>query len=135
MKHLLALALLVSAAPAQAQNYIAFHSPSENIQCAIYGGDYAGARCDMVELTPSFTKPPPDCDFDWGFSFGVDPQSGKGYLACVSDAVADPAGLTLDYGAQIGLAGITCTSAKTGMRCTNTAGHGFAISKAKQSLF
>ena len=128
------LALMFLASPAFAGDYVNFHSPSGNIQCAISTGDYAGVRCDMSELTPSFTKAPPDCEFDWGSSFAVDAK-GKGYLACVSDAVANDEGLELGYGKSISLDGFTCKSEKSGLTCTNKSGHGFSISKAKQRLF
>jgi hypothetical protein len=135
MKRIALICLYVMSGTAQAQDYIAFHSPSGNIQCAIFAGDYAAARCDMSVLTQTFTTPPRECEFDWGFSFGVEPHSPKGYLACVSDAVADRSGIELGYGQDLSLAGITCLSEKTGMTCTNAEGHGFSIAKAKQSLF
>jgi hypothetical protein len=75
----------------------------------------------MSQLTPSFTAPSKGCEFDWGASFGVDPGSRKGYLACVSDAVADGAGIEVGYGQEVSLAGITGTSLKTGMTCVNPA--------------
>lgn len=128
-------AFAVLAGPALADDYVPFHSPSGNIQCAIVTGDFAQVRCDMAELTPSFTRQPNSREFDWGFSFAVELDSRKGYLACVSDAVADPGGLELGYGKQIDLGGFICISEKSGMTCTNPAGHGFAISKAKQRVF
>ena len=135
MSHrILTLALTLIAAPALADDYLAFHSPSGNIQCGMSTGDYAQVRCDMAELTPTYRKAPADCEFDWGSSFAVD-AGGKGYLACVSDAVADPGGVELGYGKSISLGPFTCTSEKSGMECTNLGGHGFRISKAKQSLF
>lgn len=132
LRPLITLALLTS--PALAGDYVGFHSPSGNIQCAISTGDYASARCDMSVLTPSFTKPPADCEQDWGSSFAVD-AGGRGYLACVGDSVADPGGLELGYGKSISLDGFTCKSEKSGVTCSNSSGHGFAISKAKQRLF
>lgn len=132
---LVSLALGVLASPAGAQDYVAFHSPSGNIHCAIVGGDFPGARCDMTELTPSFAQRPADCELDWGSSFAVDPESREGYLACVGDTVADPSGFVLGYGEEISVFDITCTSEKTGMTCTNPAGHGFSVSKAKQEVF
>ena len=131
-----AFALCLLATPALADDYIAFHSPTGNIHCGLYiSADYTGVRCDVYQMTArSYTQAPPDCEFDWGNSFGVD-ATGKGYLACVSDAVADDTGLTLDYGKEISLGGITCSSAKTGMSCKNDAGHGFTIARAKQQLF
>jgi hypothetical protein len=128
-------ALLLVSGPALADDYIGFQSPTGNIQCAIWRGDQgASVRCDLMALTPSFTKQPADCEFDWGSSFAVDDR-GKGYVACVSDAVGDPANAVLGYGQAVSLGGISCVSAKTGMTCTNAAGHGFAVSKSKQRVY
>jgi hypothetical protein len=41
----------------------------------------------------------------------------------------------LEYGSYISLGGITCVSERTGMTCTNLDGHGFTLSRARQSLF
>jgi hypothetical protein len=132
----LTLALCLLASPALADDYIAFHSPSGNIHCGLYvSSDYTGVRCDVYQMTvQSYNKAPADCEFDWGSSFAVD-VTGKGYLACVSDAVADDSGLELGYGQEVSLGGITCSSAKSGMTCQNEAGHGFTVAKAKQKLF
>jgi hypothetical protein len=129
---LLAGAMLPNAA--MADDYLAFHSPSGNIQCAIMTGDYAQARCDMSALSPTYRQAPANCEFDWGSSFAVD-AGGSGYLACVSDSVADPGGVELGYGKSISLGPFTCTSEKSGMECSNLGGHGFKLSKAKQKLF
>jgi hypothetical protein len=129
---LLAGAMLPNAA--MADDYLAFHSPSGNIQCAIMTGDYAQARCDMSALSPTYRQAPANCEFDWGSSFAVD-AGGSGYLACVSDSVADPGGVELDYGKSISLGPFTCTSEKSGMECSNLGGHGFKLSKAEQKLF
>lgn len=129
------LSLLFLAGPAHADSYVAFRSPTGNIHCGLYqweGG--TSVRCDVMELVPSYTQAPPGCDYDWGRSFAVDAR-GKGYLACVSDAVADPANPVLPYGEAVSLGGISCVSAKTGMTCTNAEGHGFSVARAKQRLF
>ena len=129
------LACLCLPAPAAlAQDMLFFRSPSGNIGCMMAIGDYAGVRCDMSDLTPSYRKRPADCDFDWGSSFGVDAQ-GKGYLACVSDSVMSQDAFTLGYGEAVTLGAFTCRSEKTGMTCTNGLGHGFSIAKAQQRLF
>ena len=119
-----ALALCLISTPVLADEYIAFHSPSGNIHCGLtVSADYTGARCDIFQITAqSFTSPPADCEFE-------------GYLACVSDTVADDAGLEVGYGQEVSLGGITCSSAQSGMTCTNDSGHGFTVSKAKQSVF
>lgn len=115
--------------------YVEFRSPTGNIQCAIYSdAQGASARCDMSELVPSYTRRPAGCEFDWGSSFAVN-DTGKGILACVSDAVSGPRAPVLGYGDSVSLGGISCVSAKTGMTCTNGDGHGFSISKASQKLY
>jgi hypothetical protein len=129
------LAAAFLAAPALADDYIGFRSPTGNIHCAIYewnGG--AEARCDLRELTPSYTRAPAGCDLDWGNSFAVG-ATGKGVLACVGDTVMDPGNWVLDYGQAASLGGISCVSAKTGITCTNAEGHGFSVAKARQKLF
>lgn len=135
MKIKVVAALLLMSGPVLADDYIGFQSPTGNIQCGLYRGDQgASVRCDLMELVPSYTKQPADCEFDWGQSFAVD-DVGKGYVACVSDAVGDPANEVLGYGQAISLGGISCVSAKTGMTCTNAEGHGFTIAKAKQRVY
>ncbi|MGA0539005.1 DUF6636 domain-containing protein [Neotabrizicola sp. VNH66] len=138
MRKLLAATILLGGAslagPAAAQDYLVFRSPTGNIHCAIWTGEWAGVRCDMMELTPTYRKRPADCDLEWGQSFAVDAQGG-GYLACVGDSVMDPNAFTLGYGKSVSLGAFTCSSAKTGMTCTNGQGHGFQIAKAKQKVF
>lgn len=138
MRHVAVFVLLggMAAGPALADEYHGFQSPTGNIHCGLYvADDGAGSvRCDLIELTQSYTRRPEGCEFDWGSSFGVD-ATGKGYLACVSDAVADPGNPVLGYGEALSLGGISCVSAKTGMTCTNADGHGFSVAKAKQRIF
>lgn len=133
MKALLCLLLL--AEPAAADDYIGFQSPTGNIHCAIYS--WAGsteARCDLRDLTPSYTKRPAGCDLDWGSAFTVAAR-GKGQLACVGDSVMDPRNPVLGYGQAVSIGGISCVSAKAGMSCTNADGHGFSLARAKQRLY
>lgn len=138
MNRLIAAAAVLTGAilaqPALAQDYLAFRSPSNNIACAIWTGEFAGVRCDIFSMTPTYRKRPADCDLEWGSSFAVDAQ-GRGYLACVGDSVQDPGAFTLDYGRSVSLGAFTCTSEKTGMTCTNGQGHGFSVAKAKQKVF
>jgi hypothetical protein len=128
------ICLLFLTTPALADDYISFVSPSGNISCALFTGDIAGARCDMRELTPSFPTPPDDCELDWGNSFLVN-ADGPAVPICYGDTVASPDAVVLDYGKSISLGGFTCTSAKTGMACVASSGHGFHLSKARQTVF
>ena len=137
IRHSLKVCAVVVAIPsmAAAQDYITFQSPTGNIQCGLYrDGAGASVRCDMSQLTPSYTKRPAGCEFDFGSSFALN-AVGKGILACVSDPAGGPNSPVLGYGQAVSLGGISCVSAKTGMTCTNGDGHGFSISKAKQKLY
>ena len=131
----LALALTLCATPSLAQDLLSFRSPSSNIFCMIATGDYTEARCDIMEMTAKMPPPPADCELDYGHAFGIGLQDTKGYRICAGDTVADPGSMTLGYGDHVDLGGFRCTSEKTGMTCTNPAGHGFTLAKAKQTLF
>jgi hypothetical protein len=133
LKAIFSLFLLVS--PAAADDYVSFQSPTGNIHCAIYTwNNGAEARCDLRELTPSYTRRPAGCDLDWGSYFAVG-NTGKGVLACVGDTVTDPGNPVLHYGEAVSLGGISCVSAKTGITCTNADGHGFTVARVKQKIF
>jgi hypothetical protein len=131
----LAAVLAVLGTGALADDFIFFHSPSDNIHCVLMSGEFEGLRCDMLQLSPSFAERPADCDLDWGDSFGVGPRDRKGYLICHGDTVISPDSMELGYGASATLGDFTCLSEKSGMTCTNARGHGFAISKARQQVF
>lgn len=132
MKYMALLAVL--ATPAFADDPVSFLSPSGNIACVLSSDTENHVRCDMREWTPSHTEPPADCDLDWGGSYAVS-ATGPGILACVGDTIMMDFGRVLKYGEQISAGAITCRSERSGMTCTNTAGHGFSISKAVQRLF
>jgi len=85
----LALLVAVVATPALADDLLFFQSPTGNIHCLIATGDYAEARCDMIELTPTYRQPPPNCDLDWGAYFTVGLSSRRGQLACVGDTAVN----------------------------------------------
>ncbi|MEO8242831.1 MAG: DUF6636 domain-containing protein [bacterium] len=131
----LAVAATLLASPALADDFIYFHTPSDNIHCMMVTGDYAAVRCDMIALTKSFPKRPADCDLDWGDAFEVGQSDRRGHVVCHGDTVINPDSMQLGYGASTTLGDFTCTSEKTGMTCTNARGHGFSIAKAAQQLF
>lgn len=135
MKVLSLLPLLFAAAPAMADEYFGFQSPTGNIHCSMYTwSGSAEVRCDLRELTQSYTRRPAGCDLDWGSAFAVG-ASGEGQLVCAGDTMIDRNNPVLPYGEAVSLGGISCVSAKTGMTCTNAAGHGFSVAKAKQRLY
>ena len=127
--------LILLATPALADDFIYFHTPSDNIHCMLMTGEFAGVRCDMLELTQSFPKRPVDCDLDWGDAFEVGPNDRQGHVVCHGDTVINPDSMELGYGASAQLGEFRCTSEKTGVTCQNANGHGFSIAKARQKLF
>ena len=128
------LALGLLPAQAMAQDLVDFQAPSGNITCLLIDGADGGARCDMVELTPSFKTPPADCELDYGSAFWVG-ATGPAYPACVGDTVLNPKATVLPYGQTVKLGLVTCSAAKSGITCTNAEGHGFTLSRAKQIVF
>ncbi len=135
LRAFLQVAAVALSGPALADDYIGFQSPTGNIHCGLYSGSGgATVRCDLKQLKKTYTARPAGCDLEWGNSFAVDSR-GKGYLACVGDTVVDRSNPVLTYGQAVSLGGISCVSAKTGMTCTNAAGHGFSVAKARQKLF
>lgn len=135
MKRLVTICATLVAHPVAAQDYITFQTPSQNIVCGMFADDYPGVRCDMYQLTPSYTQPPEDCEFDWGSSFWIGAGGATGELACVSDAVGNPPFQVLPYGATTSFGGVTCRSEQSGLTCTNGSGHGFTLSRARQRLY
>ncbi len=112
----LAFCLLgLTAVPAQAGLTI-FHSPSDNIGCALGG---FGARCDVAEHTWLAPPKPKSCDLDWGGGVGVDKK-----------------GNALGYGQSVTQGRFKCTSKQSGVRCVNKRNkHGFFVSRSTARLF
>jgi len=129
----LALALAL-ALPAAAQDYLSFRSPSGNIHCLIASWDGGYARCDLDDYHPSFPRAPVWCEQDYGFAFEVQ-ATGPGGVLCAGDTVIDPGAGVLDYGRSVVLGGVSCSSARDGMTCTNREGHGFTVARAAQRVF
>lgn len=123
------------ALPAAAQEFVSFRSPTGNIHCLMFtDGDQSGVRCDLRELVPSYPLRPAWCEFDWGPAFEV-LAAGPGRPLCVSDSVLNPSAPVLDYGRSLARWGVSCTSQRTGMTCTNGQGHGFTVSRRVQRVF
>ena len=114
---------------------IFFQTPSGNISCVIWTGDDASLRCDIGQMTPTYTRRPADCDLDWGQAFGITADGSSGELICYGDAVVGQNMFTLNYGDNIDQAGLRCMSEKRGLTCKNERGHGFFLSKARQEVF
>ena len=63
-------------------------------------------------------------------------QTPSHNIACVGDTALDPRAPVLAYGkSKVYAKSFRCTSRTSGLRCQNKAGHGFFLSRAKQSIF
>ena len=109
-----------------------WQTPSGNIACAAFGKQL---RCDMRKLGNPAAKQPASCEFDYGKAFGVDRNGKRGKRLCVSDAVGGPGTPTVAYGTTWRRNGFRCRVRKSGVRCTNPGGHGFALRIGRQRLF
>lgn len=117
--------------PVVASAQEAFQLPSGNIHCAAWEGRL---RCDVLSFAYRRPPRPPDCDLEWGDSVELGPR-GAAALVCHGDTVADPKAPVLGYGQAWQGAGMACTAATTGLRCTNAEGRGFEMARARLRLF
>lgn len=126
---------LICGLPADAEEGpISFRTPSGNIHCLIDATGAGGVRCDIAEFIPSFPKRPVHCDLDWGSAFAVG-RVGPALPICAGDTVRNPRASVLEYGLELRGAGVTCNSKQSGLTCVNGEGHGFTLSRKKQSVF
>ena len=119
-----------SAEPA-AQDF--FRTPSKNIYCAWLSGP-STLRCDILSGVRPLPPKPPSCDFDWGAGFDLR-RTGRARILCVSDSVVTSSAKVLRYGRTWSRGGFTCRSRVTGLRCRNSAGHGFFLSRERSFRF
>jgi hypothetical protein len=133
-----ALAAAVYAAPqGDAQRQIVrFRTPSKNIGCLYWTAGRGRRpapflRCDIL----SVVKPPPAglCQLDWtGFSMtAISPARPT----CAGDTVYSRAAPVVSYGGTWKRGGFTCTVRRVGLRCKNTAGRGFFMSRKRSFAF
>jgi hypothetical protein len=108
----------------------AFQSPSGNIACVM---TQKLARCDIAERD---WKPPPhpaSCPLDFGQGLELR-STGTAQFVCAGDTTLNPSAPTLDYGKSSQVGSITCTSAESGMSCSNSSGGSFRISREDYDL-
>lgn len=121
------------AAAAAQEGFTWFRTPSDNIHCMAIAAEGL-LRCDVAEAKRSFTKPPADCDLEWGDAFELR-QQGPAQLACHGDTVRNPDAAVVAYDTVFEAAGFACRSERAGLTCVNPEGRGFFLSKARQILF
>lgn len=126
--------VVVASASASTFHLTNFRSPSGNIGCYLLGGV---ARCDINHRNWS---PPPhpkwcsnEVDFGQGLIVG---STGPGNWVCAGDTALNPKARPLPYGSTDVVGALSCSSATTGVTCTNTrTRHGFFISIQSYRIF
>jgi hypothetical protein len=146
MRHVIATILLVTAAAlavaataggtvattASTHHLSEFQSPSHNIGCGLFSDE---ARCDINHRTYRLPSAPRSCHLNFGQGLFV-ATSGRGAVVCAGDTQMNPEDHVLAYGSTDTVGRFACTSATTGVTCTNTHnGHGFFISIQSYRLF
>ena len=113
---------------------VRFQTPSKNIGCLVSPAEGRRAgylRCDIL----SGVRPQPrgTCELDWtGYS-----MQGRGAArpTCAGDTVYAQRARILRYGTIWKQVDFVCRSQRTGLRCTNAAGRGFVLARARSFAF
>ncbi|MGD9620325.1 MAG: DUF6636 domain-containing protein [Mycolicibacterium sp.] len=119
-------------APAAASDVVGFTSPSGNIGCML-SDDFL--RCDIAVRDWSPPPRPADCpdSTDYGQGIMLHPTGSASFVCAGDTALGDAP--TLPYGQYQAGGGMSCNSEPSGMRCSNSDGHGFTISQQSYTLF
>jgi len=125
-------AAAVLGAPAAAADTVGFTSPSGNIGCLLIDDLL---RCDIAARDWSPPPRPADCPDVIGYGQGIllHPY-GPASFVCAGDTTMG-FGSVLPYGQYQAGGGMSCNSEPSGMRCSNSDGHGFTISRQAYTLF
>ncbi|BBZ04878.1 hypothetical protein MCHIJ_43150 [Mycolicibacterium chitae] len=122
----------LATAPAAGADIEFFTSPSGNIGCFIEPGY---VRCDINERTWAPPPRPADCPSQTGYGQGISLDAhGPAEFVCAGDTTLG-AGSALPYGQFHASGGLSCNSEPAGMRCSNSDGRGFTISREAYDLF
>lgn len=131
------LAAVLTAAPALA-DVTPYKTPSGNIECYVGTGEGPpDIACTIFGRSgPPATPRPAGCKGTWGhrFSMGergvVTPEcGGPGPRNTALGVEIAPYGATGKFGR------IVCHSSKSGFECRNADGHGFFLSRQRQTVF
>lgn len=114
-----------------------FETPSRNIQCTV-GQDVdvpSDITCTIINRSGPPARPRPvDCRSDWGHTFSMR-ETGPARVECTATDTGRGGSDTADYGVTGEFGGFVCQSSRKGLKCSNRDGHGFFLSRARQTLF
>jgi hypothetical protein len=126
-----------SKARASQDTYVDFRLPLNNIFCAYIASSsprYKYLRCDIM----SGLKPKPSNKGCTEGSRGVSVDmnvTGRATYPCSSDTVYNKSAPKLAYGKTWRRSSFTCKSKMAGLRCWNSSGHGFFLSRQHSYRF
>ena len=113
-------------------------TPSGNIDCTIGTGEGPpDLRCTIHERSgPPAAPQPASCQGPWGHHFTL-LSRGPVVLDCgpPGPKATSPGVDVAEYGLDADWGGIACSSSASGLSCTNADGHGFFLSRARQSVY
>ncbi|WP_348773490.1 DUF6636 domain-containing protein [Litoreibacter halocynthiae] len=113
-----------------------FETPSENIQCSV-GEDRTSSdiHCVIINRHGALAAPrPAGCNSNWGHSFYM-ADRGFAQVLCEPFSRNRDGFDRAEYGVTGQFGGFTCHSSKKGLECRNLDGHGFFLSRARQTIF
>ena len=126
-------AVAIAGAPVAGADITGFTSPSGNIACML---DEDLLRCDIAERDWTPPPRPADCPDMTGYGQGISLHPhGPANFVCAGDTTFGGSGGVLPYGQFQAGGGMSCNSEPSGMRCSNSDGHGFTISRQAYTLF
>ena len=130
-----ALGILALPDPAGADVWT-FETPSGNIQCLVGEEPEASdLTCTIIDRTGPPARPlPADCMSNWGHTFFMR-NTGPVEMICEELQRHRDGFDRAEYGVTGRFGGFTCQSEKTGLTCRNQDGHGFSLSRARQTVF
>ena len=131
-----ASAALASGAAGRAFVRQAFLVPARDVGCEwIADNGKSDLRCDQRAGMRPHPPRPKSCTLgDWGFGVALK-HTGRAAFVCAGDNVVDTTAPVLRVGRTWKNGGITCASLRSGLRCTNAAGHGFVVGPTRWQLF
>ena len=114
---------------------VSFRTPSGAIGCRFSGKRPSpGLRCDIRSGLRPIPPKPRSCTARWGFGYSLG-RTGRSHHVCSGDTAIDVRALPLVYGTDWRRGGLTCASRVAGLRCTNSTGRGFFLSRGHSFRF
>lgn len=115
-----------------------FRMPSGNIDCTVGQGDGpSDISCTIHDRGGQAARlKPAGCSGAWGHHFAMKDRGAVEMRCGPPGARATAPGVNVaNYGQRGDFGGIVCQSSRQGLECRNLDGHGFFLSRARQTVF